>query len=365
MNMSFMRVYLAVTLGVFLLIVALVGIRILVSRDRNSNEVSLRFDRLSEVLQDAFQARRRFDSEVFTNAATTLVNSDRNLHALTISSNQLGIMYAYSTQRRYLNSPAGDTWTEPVVFRYSRITDRLYRGPFSADDSTLWISGLYRIFGRTDLYPIVRDGLFILLVFLIIAAIVPLARLLVASPPRHGSPQPGVPTTLHSSLFNRATNLVRRDFLLERLRFELERAGGYDLDLTLVFVGIDDWDGLAKKTEIYRQCARVMQRAAPLADLVFEWDNGAIAAIMPETDLDSAIVSIEAVRKAVERSPKGAFKISAGLSDRNGRIISERRIFVEAYRALEKASREGGNQIVAFRADPVKFRNLNPDHAAL
>ena len=46
----------------------------------------------------------------------------------------------------------------------------------------------------------------------------------------------------------------------------------------------------------------------------------------------------------------------AGISARNGRLISSTRLLSEAGQALKQAESSGGGSIVAFRADPDKYR---------
>jgi hypothetical protein len=45
-----------------------------------------------------------------------------------------------------------------------------------------------------------------------------------------------------------------------------------------------------------------------------------------------------------------------GLSARNGRLANAGRLLLESSKALERALAEGGGRIVAFQADPDKFR---------
>jgi hypothetical protein len=48
--------------------------------------------------------------------------------------------------------------------------------------------------------------------------------------------------------------------------------------------------------------------------------------------------------------------LSAGVTSRGGRLIDAEVLREEAQVALAKAGREGGNQVVGFRADPARFR---------
>jgi GGDEF domain-containing protein len=79
---------------------------------------------------------------------------------------------------------------------------------------------------------------------------------------------------------------------------------------------------------------------------------------MPDQDLDLAVRNLEALRARVAAAPGGAsrFTVSIGVSARGGRLIEENTLLVEAEIASSRASREGGNRVVGFRADPARFR---------
>ena len=49
--------------------------------------------------------------------------------------------------------------------------------------------------------------------------------------------------------------------------------------------------------------------------------------------------------------------VSIGVSSRGGRLIDEKVVLEEADVAVAKASREGGNQVIGFRADAARFRS--------
>jgi GGDEF domain-containing protein len=96
-------------------------------------------------------------------------------------------------------------------------------------------------------------------------------------------------------------------------------------------------------------------------DLIFEFGSDTFCVILPQHDLDQAIVRSELVMKKAEglkeKEFKKPFEITVGLTSRNGRLLDASRFMKEGQVALRKASREEG-RIVGFRPDPVRFRNF-------
>jgi GGDEF domain-containing protein len=115
--------------------------------------------------------------------------------------------------------------------------------------------------------------------------------------------------------------------------------------------------GVAGNRHAYLQLGGILRELAVVPDLAFEYDRAGFALIMPETELSAALDLLGGVRSRYERQG-GTVTVSIGVSERGGRLIEGRRIFAEAKRAVQRAVRAGGNQLVGFRADPVKFRRV-------
>jgi hypothetical protein len=88
----------------------------------------------------------------------------------------------------------------------------------------------------------------------------------------------------------------------------------------------------------------------PLRDLAFEYDERTAAIILPDKDLDSCL------REAKDFRKNSATESLIGISARNGRLVSAKRLLKEAGLALKQAETSAGGSIVAFRADPDKYR---------
>jgi diguanylate cyclase (GGDEF)-like protein len=104
--------------------------------------------------------------------------------------------------------------------------------------------------------------------------------------------------------------------------------------------------------------ARVLQECFSSHDLIFETGSDSFAIVLPDTDVDQAVRSLETLRsRASQTQAEGRpCPVSIGASSRAGRLVEEKTLQEEARIALEKAAREGGNRVVGFRADPARFR---------
>ncbi len=82
--------------------------------------------------------------------------------------------------------------------------------------------------------------------------------------------------------------------------------------------------------------------------------------ITKRADIDTAVRRMEGLRRRLGESPTDGLKhtVSIGVSSRGGRLIDDRVLLEEAELSAEKASREGGNQVIGFRADPARFREV-------
>ena len=164
-----------------------------------------------------------------------------------------------------------------------------------------------------------------------------------ASPVDSGNPE-------QPSLYNPDSGLGWEDFLEERLSLELERAASFDQDLVLIIIRNNEVD----KGSWESLTAQVKEKYS-YSDLVFEAGDSQLAVIDPNKDLDESIGDVQNLLKSLENTIQNASTV-AGLSSRNGRLISGSRLIKEASTSLNKADTE--NPIVGFRSDPERFREF-------
>ena len=134
---------------------------------------------------------------------------------------------------------------------------------------------------------------------------------------------------------------VPRSKMIERLDKELERAASFNQDLSLLLFN----PGGASENQI--------RDSFNFEDLVFVLDDGKIAVIEINKDLDTVLSFTEDLVRSLIENLKNR-RTRAGIASRNGRLISAERLFSEALGALNRT--DGEKNIVAFRSDPEKYR---------
>jgi len=153
-----------------------------------------------------------------------------------------------------------------------------------------------------------------------------------------------------SSLYNPDNGLGWEHFLEERLSLELERAASFDQDLVLILIR-----NSKLSAESLEQLTVLLKEKYSFSDMVFEAGPNQYAIIDPNKDLDESIVEIQDFLKKLEETINDA-STTAGLSSRNGRLISGNRLIREVSSTLNKA--DSDNPIVGFRSDPERFREF-------
>jgi hypothetical protein len=152
------------------------------------------------------------------------------------------------------------------------------------------------------------------------------------------------------SLYNPDTGLGWESFLEERLGLELERSASFDQDLVLMMIK-NESDNSSDMDKILK----IIKEVYTYHDLIFEAGKDSLALIEPNKDLDEAIIDVQSLFKRMEQE-MDISSLNCGLSSRNGRLITGKRLIKEADTSLNKSDDE--NPIVGFRSDPEKFREF-------
>ncbi len=128
---------------------------------------------------------------------------------------------------------------------------------------------------------------------------------------------------------------------IQRLGKELERAASFNQDLTLLVFR----PGFGMESSI--------REAFEYDDLMFNLDNGNLAVIEMNKDLDTVLAATEdLIRRII--SYADTRETRAGIASRNGRLLEPDRLIKEALAALERTTED--TNIVAFRSNPERYR---------
>lgn len=426
----------------FLFVIGLTGYRIETVREGNARKGGPATAVWTERILALGAETGGFQTPAFARSLREEAARQPRFLLLCLRSPEGEILYITSRDQSYLKRPARVTadWRGTPSYAVRPGFHEVFAYPFQSAGKTLILDALYLILAREDLYPILRDDLFLFLSFLLLCGI---TLLLVSSYPqpsrpdgnqssKHfgrgsgeapsrgkamGTPRRGVPAAApaaerddvldelpdmvvavqpaptpaapdavpdaspataravapdavpdaspepcpepeEKTFFSPASGLVWREYFMPRLRSEIERAAAFDMDLSLCFVKIDTPPSEGGREEVLAAFSGMLRSCFPLRDLLFEAGDDSFSVILPDTDIDQAVAVLENLRgklEALEIAGSG-YTASLGASSRGGRLIDEKSLLEETEAALHKAVSDGGNQVVGFRADPMRFR---------
>ena len=377
MERKYTWIFLGVSAAFFLFMTGFTGYRIDSARRANL-AASQRAARVLAARAGSLAAQSTdpWGSPVFRSGMRDAFEAQPRLLLLAVRSDADGILWLLARNRAWLAEPKSITpqWRGLPVYGASRgyealVTEPVSAGPVGAGPV---VDALFVVFGREDLFPVLRDDLYLFLAFLLACGIFILivtglseehaarpgpagGRLPLAPGPTASKPRAAPCSEPVRSLTSPATGLLWAEHLGPRLTAEIERAASMDQDLAFARVLLDTPAGAPPTEKATAEAARVVREAFPIADLVFESGRGAFSVIIPDTDLDMAVRRLEGLRAQLAERGHSA---SIGVSTRGARLIEENTLLVEAEISADKAHREGGNRVIGFRADPAKFRTV-------
>ena len=469
MNKGFSWFFLTVSAVFFIFIVGLTGYRIEDARKTNAASVQERLPGLAAKVRSIRDSTGGFDAPQFKKDMREVFDEEPRLLLLSVHSPQDGILYLVARNRTYMKEPSPVTaaWRGTPVYQVSKGYELLLSQEMGDEKVPLALDAMFVIMGREDLYPIVRDDLYLFLAFLLVCGVVilvvtsiqegtseapsrsagsaytaappgpeqqapavlreqnyapmrpiqpsapaqPEPELLRVEPapveqppaeppqaeppsepprpapqrpqpqrpqvvplepprpeppayeaplpePRHPEPprqEPSAPRELTSP----RTGLVWAEHFEPRLHAELERAALADQDVALARIQIDEPFVDSRLPMVYAAIARLLREIFPLHDLIFEAGDDSYALLLPDSEVDAAVRTLDEFRARVAGTAiEGRTRtVSIGVSSRGGRLIEDSTLLEEANVSADKATREGGNQVIGFRADPSRYRD--------
>jgi GGDEF domain-containing protein len=159
-------------------------------------------------------------------------------------------------------------------------------------------------------------------------------------------------------LYSPATGVGWEEYLKERLDAELVRAASSEQDLSLMVVRIS---GTKHTDLVSRKIAQAFLELIKFRDMVFEFGVDGFAGIFQNVTLDQAMKLADELYENIDALLMESgyeSQITIGITTRTARLISADRMLDEAVAAATKAVAEPDLPIVAFRANPDKYRDF-------
>jgi len=399
--------YLVFCIVFFVALVSITAIRVKTRWDHNYTSAKRRFDQLNKVSSSLYLSAKRFESETFLSEIRKKITDEPRLLLVAIYAKADGLFYLFSRSQDYLESSnrIAAQWKGNLSYQNQPVGSAVISAPLlESSENKLFLEGLYVIFGRNDLFPILKETFIVLFVFFIatciVLLIIPADAPAEAAIPRPQSyrrtaarrgdaqssdaqssdAQSSDPRTLPElgteegdqtenrrthhrdsvQLFSPDTGLGWSDHLPQRIKFEIDRAAATDQDLVLALISIDNYGSIPDKDAVYARIARMLLEEFTFQDLAFEYREASYALIVPDTDLDIGISRLEGFQNQIasDQDVPEMVSLCIGLSSRNGRLVNGATLLTESLNALKRAQSQGKGSLIAFRADPEKYRDF-------
>ncbi len=159
-----------------------------------------------------------------------------------------------------------------------------------------------------------------------------------------------------AGLFSPETGMGWESYLEVRLDAELSRAASAEEDMALVIIELPD---IKRGDAVSQAVAQNMLYYFKFRDFIFEYGAAGFAGILQNENLDRAMTIAEELYNDINEPLKNhtaSSRVAIGISTRIFRLIPGSRLIEEAKQAVEKAFEETTLPIVAFRANPEKYR---------
>ena len=342
--------FIAFSIVFFLALFIYIGVLIRNSRDTNIRQAEQVFSQLKTEAVSSYLASQSFASSFFKSQMNDTFYKNNRLLLVAIYSREEGMMYLLTKNKSHF-FPTHESDDISPQYSILPLSETRISLPFApAPRKDLFIDGIYLVLGRRDIYPILRNAFFILLVFLLFAGIFILVTVSLF-PKIAESPEE------EQTVPEEAQSEYR---FLQALEHALRGAVQSDTDLVSVEVQIDNFSDLPYHEQVYSSVLEQTKDALQSKAFPVSHSTGCAAVCIPNTDLDAALHRCEQMRQDIVAARHGErdTTVSIGLTSRNQREVDADVLYFETQKALEKAQQDGMNQVVAFRADPQKYKDL-------
>lgn len=155
------------------------------------------------------------------------------------------------------------------------------------------------------------------------------------------------------------TGCMNRRAFTERLERELERVSRYDVSLSILMIDLDRFKdvndnlGHIVGDSVLRQLGDLLREEVRSVDLAARYGGEEFVIVLPDTDLDGAVVFAERLRKRVEQKDfseigdplRVTVSIGVASASVDGAITEPESLIARADEALYRAKNEGRNRV--------------------
>ncbi len=162
------------------------------------------------------------------------------------------------------------------------------------------------------------------------------------------------------SITDGLTKLYNHRYFQDELARAFDETERYERPLSLAIVDIDffkkvnDTHGHTVGDEVLRSLARIFHECIRSTDLAARYGGEEFAVMMPETNLDDALVFAEKIREMIEQTAMhtqaGDLRVTVSVGVAavpHSKLRSAKELIVAADKALYRAKRSGRNQVQA------------------
>ncbi len=401
-------VYTIVTVVFFVILAVIFVLRLNLARVENTSAASASLQLVRQTAREAYSSPTVSDAR-FRDTMRQLIANTPMVQVLVIYSYTGGTEYLWAINKDFL--PSGEQDISRTVgipqLRYNELTTLKVTDSFDANNSrTYFVTGLYAVIGNSDVFPLLRDTLVLILLYALVTLLITVLLMVtsqrrpapagrrvasnfdggsdgsraadlrrerryepIAAEPEFDGP-PAAPLHFEATvapppgqeansrpdgLVSQRTGLSFRGHLERRLTLELERAAFNEQDLSALLIR---FPGLKDNPPLYVPAANLVLSHFAFEDLAFEYDQESFVVIIPNAELNAGIKSAEAFQKKTVPFMRQHRLTSPqiGLSSRNGRLTDGSQLLKEARQAAVRASRDATATIVGFHPDPQKYR---------
>jgi putative two-component system response regulator len=162
------------------------------------------------------------------------------------------------------------------------------------------------------------------------------------------------------------TDLFNHGFFQIVLDREVNRSDRYGESLTLALIDLDSFAdynrrrGSVEGDRVLKEIASLIMKNIRKIDLAARYSGDVLAIILPKSEIKSALVALERIRKAVSILPEGTPTVSVGLASCPKDATESENLITKAEEALFQAKIRGKNRTCFFEKKPASATDGSP-----